>query len=86
MHVYAWGWCGVAGNAVAGNEKMFEGAEGTKACEALCKALAAKSSSLLTLDLGGALYCGCTCDSMRVGMCVCLPVVSPGRLPVACVG
>ena len=41
---------------MAGNHKMFEGAEGTKACEALCKALAAKSSSLVKLDLDGVSY------------------------------
>ena len=51
---------------------MFEGAEGTKACEALGKALAAKSSPLLKLHLASALYCRCTCDSMRVCMCICL--------------
>ena len=36
------------------NQKMFEGAEGTKACEALGKALAAKSSSIRKLHLTSA--------------------------------
>jgi hypothetical protein len=41
------------GGWFSGNGEMFEGAEGTKACEALCKALA-ESSSLRKLGLGGA--------------------------------
>ena len=42
------------GGWFSGNGKIFEGAEGTKACEALGKALAAKSSSLRNLGLRGA--------------------------------
>ena len=42
------------GGGVAGNDAMLEGAEGTKACEALGKALAAEGSSLLKLVLASA--------------------------------